>query len=104
MQSKLVDALRPKHSPVAVLLTNDRPTEGIQFKPGRTGCVAAMLLTASKGRTAFFDQHTFGCPGGGSGLGFGDCYGGFPIERLLSTGGKAQPDSSPLTSKPISGA
>ncbi len=89
MQSKLVDALRPRHAPVAVLLTNEKPAQGIQFKPGRTGCVAAMLLTASKGRTGFFDQHTFGCPGGGSGLGFGNCYEGFPIERLLSTGGQA---------------
>jgi hypothetical protein len=40
----------------------------------------------------FFDRETFGCPGGGTGLGFGDCYTpmGFPIERLLSTGGTAQ--------------
>jgi uncharacterized protein (DUF169 family) len=90
MDSRLVDALRLKQSPVAVLLTNDKPSEGIQFKPGRMGCVAAMLLTASKGRVGFFDQHTFGCPGGGSGLGFGNCYVGFPIERLLSTGGKAE--------------
>jgi hypothetical protein len=52
--------------------------------------VAAMLLSASKGRTGVFDKNTFGCPGGGAGLGFGDCYVGFPIERLLSTGGRAQ--------------
>jgi hypothetical protein len=90
MQSKLVDALRLKHPPVAILLTDDKPTEGIQFKPGRMGCVAAMLLNASKGRTGFFDKNTYGCPGGGSGLGFGNCYDGFPIERLLSTGGKAR--------------
>ena len=89
MQSQLVDSLRLKHAPVAVLLTDDKPHEGIQFKPGRMGCVAAMLLTASRGRTGFFDRRTFGCPGGGVGLGFGNCYVDFPIERLLSTGGKA---------------
>ena len=90
MQSKLIESLRVKNAPVAVLLTDEKPSEGLQFKSGRMGCVAAMLLTASKGRTAFFDRHTFGCPGGGTGLGFGNCYEGFPIERLLSTGGKAQ--------------
>jgi uncharacterized protein (DUF169 family) len=92
MQSNLADALGVKIAPVAIILTDQRPTEGVQFKPGRMGCVAAMLLTAAKGRTVFFDRETFGCPGGGAGLGFGDCYErmGFPIDRLLSTGGSAQ--------------
>jgi len=36
----------------------------------------------------FFDRKTFGCPGGGVGLGFGNCYEGFPIDCLLSTGNK----------------
>lgn len=92
MDSPLADALGVKLAPVAIILTEQRPTEGIQFKPGRMGCVAAMLLTAANGRTVFFDRDTFGCPGGGAGLGFGDCYArmGFPIERLLSTGGTAQ--------------
>lgn len=45
MHSKLVNSLRLKHAPVAILLTDDKPSEGIQFKPGRMGCVAAMLLT-----------------------------------------------------------
>jgi uncharacterized protein (DUF169 family) len=92
MKSALADALGVKIPPIAIILTDERPPEGTQFKPGRMGCVAAMLLTATKGRTVFFDRQTFGCPGGGAGLGFGDCYSGmgFPIERLLSTGGTAQ--------------
>jgi uncharacterized protein (DUF169 family) len=92
MRSPLADALGVHIPPLAILLTNDRPDGATQFKPGRMGCVAAMLLTAAKGRTVLFDKDTFGCPGGGAGLGFGDCYGrmGFPIERLLSTGGTAQ--------------
>jgi hypothetical protein len=49
-----------------------------------------MLRAAAKGRTVVFDRETSGCPGGGTGLGFGDCYVGFPIERLLSTGGEAE--------------
>jgi len=92
MRSQLVDELRPEHPPIAILLTDTRPEGAIQFKPGRMGCVAAMLLTAAAGRPVFFDRQTFGCPGGGAGLGFGDCYAqmGFPIERLLSTGGTSQ--------------
>jgi uncharacterized protein (DUF169 family) len=91
MQSRLADALGLKHAPVAIVLTDSPPPKAIQFKPGRMGCVASMLLTAAKGRVVFFDRNTFGCPGGGVGLGFGDCYAkmAFPIERLLSTGGVA---------------
>jgi uncharacterized protein (DUF169 family) len=89
MQSQLVDALGLKYSPVAVLLADERPAGAMQFKEEKMGCVAAMLLAAAKGRSAVFDRNTFGCPGGGTGIGFGDCYTGFPIDRLLSTGGSA---------------
>jgi uncharacterized protein (DUF169 family) len=41
-----------------------------------------------KSRMAYFDRNSFGCPGGGTGLGFGDRYGKFPIDCLLSTGNK----------------
>jgi hypothetical protein len=92
MQSPLTEALGVHFAPVVLLLTDQRPVHGTQFKPGRMGCVASMLLTAAKGRTVYFDRSTFGCPGGGAGLGFGDCYErmGFPIDQLLSTGGTAQ--------------
>ncbi len=91
MRSQIAEALAVKHAPIAVLLTDAEPVSGTQFKPGRFGCVASMLLAATKGRTVYFDRQTFGCPGGGVGLGFGDCYTrvGFPIDRLLSTGGTA---------------
>ena len=90
MNSQLVDALKLKMQPVAVILTNDKPSDGLHFKEGSMGgCVGAMLVTASrKNRVAFFDRKTFGCPGGGTGLGFGDRYGRFPIDCLLSTGDK----------------
>jgi uncharacterized protein (DUF169 family) len=91
MQCRLAEALAVRHAPVAIILTDQRPTEGTQFKRGSMGCVASMLLTAAKGHTVFFDKDTFGCPGGGAGLGFGDCYArmGFPVDQLLSTGGTA---------------
>ena len=76
--------------PVAIILTDDKPEDGLHFKEGSMrGCVGAMLVTASKkSHLVFFDRKSFGCPGGGTGLGFGDRYGKFPIDCLLSTGDK----------------
>jgi uncharacterized protein (DUF169 family) len=90
MHSRIAEALTLKHTPVAVLLTDAKPEPATQFKEGSWGCVAAMLRAAAKGRTVVFDRKTSGCPGGGTGLGFGNCYVGFPIDQLLSTGGKAE--------------
>lgn len=90
MNSLLVNALKFRMQPVAILLSDDKPEIGLHFKEGsRRGCVASMLVSASKkNRVAYFDRNSFGCPGGGTGLGFGDCYGNFPIDYLLSTGNK----------------
>jgi uncharacterized protein (DUF169 family) len=90
MNSQLVNTLKLKMQPVAIILTDDKPDDGLHFKEGSVGgCVAIMLVAASKkNRVAFFDRKTFGCPGGGTGLGFGDRYGMFPIDCLLSTGNK----------------
>ncbi len=90
MNSQLLKALKLKMQPVAIILTDDKPEDGLHFKEGSMGgCVAAMLVAASKkSRMAFFDRKSFGCPGGGTGLGFGDRYGKFPIDCLLSTGNK----------------
>jgi len=85
--SRLSASLRlGKYSPVAVILTDQKPDKALQFKQGRWGCVAAMIVAAAKGRTAVFDRETYGCAGGGIGLGFGDPYREYPIEELLSTG------------------
>ncbi len=89
MESRIAEAIALKLSPVAVLFTDDRPEGATEFKEGSMGCVAAMLKAAAKGRVCVFSRKTSGCPGGGTGLGFGNCYVGFPIDRLLSTGGEA---------------
>ncbi|MCL6610513.1 MAG: DUF169 domain-containing protein [Peptococcaceae bacterium] len=90
MESKIAKAIGMRYSPVAVVLTNDKPQDALQFKEGRWGCVVSMLNAAAKGRTAVFDRKTFGCLGGGVGLGFGNQYVNFPagIEFFLSTGNK----------------
>lgn len=86
MDSTIAKAIELKYSPVAVLWTNEKPDGALQFKEGRWGCVVAMLRAAATGKTAVFDRKTFGCMGGGTGLGFGNLYEKFPggIESFYS--------------------
>jgi uncharacterized protein (DUF169 family) len=88
MKSALANALGLSTGPVAIIESNNVPEGALQFKEGAFGCVIAFLKSAANGKTAVFSRATFGCPGGGVGLGFGDCYVNFPggIEQFLSTG------------------
>ena len=65
MNSKIAEAIKLKNSPVAIILTDILPPEGLQFKEHSWGCVASMMVAASKGRIAYFDRNTYGCVGGG---------------------------------------
>ena len=91
MEGKIMQAIQAKYSPVAILFADKKPEGAISFQEHKYGCVAAMLSAASKGKTAAFDRKTYGCPGGGVGLGFGNCYTNFPggIENFLSNGNPA---------------
>lgn len=74
-----MDAIGLKTHPVALTWAETAPQGATQFKPGRWGCVVSpFAAVAAKGRVAAFDRHTYGCWGGGVGLGFGNCYKTFP--------------------------
>jgi len=92
MQSKIEKALAMSLSPVAILLSDDAPAGAARFQEGKWGCVMMMFATVAKQRRcAAFDRSTYGCWGGGVGLGFGNAYRTFPggedcFARFLSTG------------------
>jgi len=100
MESKLADALHLKCHPVALLWTDQQPVGAIRFHKEKWGCVMSMFAqAAAEGKTVAFDRDTFGCLGGGVGLGFGNQYqnwrGGIEcFYGFLSTGnrGKAGAD------------
>lgn len=78
MKSIISETLGLKYGPVAFVLTNDKPKKARQFKEGKWGCIMFLLASAAKGETAVVDRKTFGCWGGGTGMGFGNQYVNFP--------------------------
>lgn len=85
MESKIAKAIGLANEPVAVLQTSAVPEGAAQFKPGRWGCVIAMLAATSKGRIAALTADTITCSGGKAGMGFQDFKFGV-MEHFLSTG------------------
>ncbi|MEW6771029.1 MAG: DUF169 domain-containing protein [Bacillota bacterium] len=91
MESKIAARLHFRYGPVALLWANEKPAGAAQFKEGKWGCVMWLFAGAARGRAAVVDRSTFGCLGGGVGLGFGNQYlnwwGGVDAFcRFLSTG------------------
>jgi len=78
MESKISAAVALKHNPVALIWSNEKPAEVVQFKEGKWGCIMWLAASAAKGKTAVCDRKTFGCFGGGVGMGFGNQYKNFP--------------------------
>ena len=94
MNSKVADAIGLETHAVALVWADAAPQGATRFKQGRWGCVVALFAAvAAKGRVGAFDRQTYGCWGGGVGLGLGNCYEDFPggIEglcRFLADGNK----------------
>jgi len=101
MKSVTAAALRLRHDPVALLWTDEKPDQALQFHQEKWGCVMAMFAQAALGKTVVFDRKSYGCLGGGVGIGFGnlylnwrggiDCFCGF-----LSTGNEGKEDAGTI--------
>src|SRR4030042_4190253 len=78
MKSLIAKAIQLKYQPVALLGSKEKPPEALQFQEGKWACVMWLAVHAAKGKAAVADIKTFGCFGGGVGLGFGNQYKNFP--------------------------
>jgi uncharacterized protein (DUF169 family) len=78
MESKIANAIALSYQPVALIWSDEKPAEAMQFKEGKWGCIMWLAAHAAKGKAAACDRKTFGCFGGGVGMGFGDQYVNFP--------------------------
>ena len=68
-----------KYPPVALIWSEQKPEDVVQFKEQKWGCIMWLAVSAARGKTAVCDRRTFGCVGGGVGMGFGNQYKGFLI-------------------------
>jgi len=101
MESSIGKAIRLKFQPVALLWSDEKPEGVMQFSEGKWGCVMWLAVSAAKGKPAVADKKTFGCFGGGVGLGFGNQYKNFPggeegFCHFLSTGNAKRPCGAEL--------
>ena len=85
MESKIKRLIKLTNHPVAVLQSDECPSDAIQLKEGKWGCTVALLAAAAKGKTAALSDKTTVCVGGRAGLGFQPYPLGW-IEYFLSTG------------------
>ena len=101
MESQIAKAIHLRYQPVALLWSNEKPEGAMQFTEGKWGCVMWLAASAAKGKPAAADIKTFGCVGGGVGLGFGNQYLNFPGGEegfcyFLSSGNAGRPGGAEL--------
>jgi uncharacterized protein (DUF169 family) len=104
MESQIAKAIHLQYQPVALLWSDEKPEGAMQFAEGRWGCIMWLLVHAAKGKPAVADRKTFGCFGGGVGLGFGNQYKNFPggeegFCHFLSSGNVTRPGGAEIAEK-----
>ncbi|PKN70036.1 MAG: hypothetical protein CVU54_08380 [Deltaproteobacteria bacterium HGW-Deltaproteobacteria-12] len=104
MESQIAKAIHPQYQPVAIIWSDEKPAGAMQFQEKKWGCVMWLVANAAKGKVAVADSRTFGCFGGGVGLGFGNQYKSFPggeegFCHFLSSGNSLRPGGLELAEK-----
>ncbi len=99
MNSRIAETIETRYPPVALIWADEKPEGAMQFQEGKWGCIMWQIASAAKGRPAVCDAKTFGCIGGGVGMGFGDCYKDFPGSEegfchFLSSGIEGWPEGA----------
>jgi uncharacterized protein (DUF169 family) len=106
MKSRIAHAVGLEFEPVAVVFADQKPERAKEIKPGRFGCVMFLLASAAKGKVTAASRQTYGCPGGGVGLGFGNRYVDFPggeeaFHYFLSQGTESWEEGKPITEQVV---
>jgi len=104
MESTIAQAIQLKYQPVGLLWSDEKPADAMQFSEGKWSCVMWLAVHAAKGKAAAADKSTFGCIGGGVGLGFGEQYKNFPggeegFCHFLSTGNARRQGGNEIAEK-----
>jgi uncharacterized protein (DUF169 family) len=103
MRSAIAEAINLGTQPVAVAWSDNEPEDVARFKSQQWGCVVSFFAAAAtRGISGAFDRKTYGCWGGGVGLGFGNQYESFPggldcFCRFLSSGNEGTEEGSKIS-------
>jgi len=88
VESLIAKELKLRYPLVAVIPSNDKPESTPKFKESGWACMIGMFVRAARGDTVALERKTVRCPGGKTGVGFGNSYAKHldVVSSFLSTG------------------